>query len=177
MPLDHARLDARVALTIERIREIEALCGLTPENREADPALWEATLKGETDAVELVVGLARRKRDMADLKDAVDRRVDELTARRERFRRQEEKARHAIRLVMEAAGLKALPAHPEVGVSLSKGRERVEVTSEAEVPAEFDKEPTRQIDMARVREAVKAGREVPGVARTTGEPVVTIRWR
>ena len=64
---------------------------------------------------------------------------------------------------------------PLFTVSITKPRDRVEVTNIAAVPSEFIKQAEPTVDKKAVMDAIKGGGQVPGVNIVQGETGVTIR--
>ena len=60
-------------------------------------------------------------------------------------------------------------------VSITKPRDRVEVTNVLAVPSEYVKQADPTVDKKAVMEAIKAGTHIPGVAIVQGEIGVMIR--
>ncbi|MCY9513274.1 siphovirus Gp157 family protein [Paenibacillus apiarius] len=64
---------------------------------------------------------------------------------------------------------------PLFSVSITKPRDRVEVTNVLAVPSDYIKQPEPQVDKKAVMDALKGGAAIPGVTMVQGESGLMIR--
>lgn len=103
---------------------------------ESDEESWLLTLESQTDLNELADKLIDRERECAALAGGIVEREIALAERRKRFEQQGLRIRGVLLALMQAANLPRLE-RPEATISISKGRDRVEIEDEAAVPDAF----------------------------------------
>jgi hypothetical protein len=134
-------------------------------------ALFEECPDAETVLVRLLRAMGEAKADAA----ALDQRIADLEARRDRYQRHVEEHRRAVLGVMSALDVQKF-RHPEFTVSLAVGKPGVVVTDPAAVPDDFVRI-TRTPDKTAIGAAIASGATVPGAEVTNGMPVLTIRTK
>lgn len=150
---------------------IEAVLRDYPELAE-DDELRADTLEG-LGLNDLLARLLGSALDAKHFGAAIGERIAELKARQDRFGRKEQAMRGLIFRVMQAAGETKVTL-PEGTLSVSKGRDKVEVVDETVLPADYVRTTTAP-DKTAIMAAFKAGQVVPGAELRTGEPSLTVR--
>lgn len=155
--------------------EIESLIRQYPEIAE-DEVLRADMLDGETSLHDVLIHLVNEGEDAKALREAMKARQDDLKARAQRFDRRVEFTRALMMVVLEAAKLRKIEL-PEATVFLRNNAPQVvgEVIPET-LPDDLVKI-ERKPDRAKIKDALKAGRELPGLALSNCPPsvIVTVR--
>lgn len=136
-----------------------------------DPELAAGTFEG-MGLNDLLARLLGASQDAKFMAAAIADRIGELKARQERFSRKQDAMRALMFRLMQASGQTKVQL-PEGTLSVSKGRDKVEVTDESALPAEYVRVTTAP-DKTALMAALKAG-EVPGARLVPGEPGLTVR--
>jgi hypothetical protein len=123
-------------LPAEMVRNQIAQLRLQFGELESDEGDWLLALESETDLNELADKLIDRERECASLAGACESRIAELKLRSDRLTEQGKRIRSVMCALLQAAGLRKLE-RPQATLSITKGRERVEITDEASVPDTF----------------------------------------
>lgn len=146
---------------------------LYPELLEDDEA-WLATLESETNFNEVLTSVVRRIEDTKALAIGTKDRLDELKTRKDRFELRIEKLRELAFKIMQDAELNKIEL-PEATLSLRAGQPQLigDTDAEALLP-EFRKIHVSP-DKVAIKEALKAGRTVPGFSLSNSQPSLTIR--
>jgi hypothetical protein len=109
--------------------------------------------------------------------ETTKRRIDDLTIRRQRYGSQKVRYRRVLIDIMHELGLPAFH-DAELDLSLRDGGEKVFITEAREIPERYHRsETTISYDKLAIRNAIKAGVEVPGAVLGQGDPVLTIRTK
>lgn len=150
---------------------LEAITRDFPELAD-DPELAADTLEGLglNDLLARLLGSAQDAKFMAA---AVADRIGELQARKARFDRRNDAMRGLMFRLVTAAGQTKVQL-PEGTLSVSKGRDKVEVTDESALPADYVRVSTAP-DKTAIMAAFKAGQIVPGAELKPGEPGLSVR--
>lgn len=154
------------------LADIDSLFAAYPELAE-DEDLRRDVLEGETSAFEVLSRLLDVERDADSLAKAAAARIADLSARKARAEKRKEAMRALMLRVMTAAGVQKAPL-VEATVSISKGRDSVEVTDVAVLADEYVRV-ERIPDKKALLEAVKGCGEVPGARLVTGNPTISVR--
>lgn len=152
--------------------EIDALFAAYPELAE-DEALRADMLEGETNLHAVLERLLGVEREANSLAAAVASRISDLQARKQRAERRKDAMRGLMMRLMKAADIQKAPL-TEATVSVTKGRDSVEITDEAAIPKRFLKIVTSP-DKTAIAEVLKAGKKVKGAAIKVGEPTLSVR--
>lgn len=160
------------ALAEEWRRLREALLTAHPDLVDDEDTLSDTLdgIAGAQDAIRALIRGARR--DEASSK-ALDALISEYAARSADFDRRAVRRRLTAQRLMEAAGITKVMA-PEFTVSTRNVPPRVDIYEEEAVPQEFWTT-VPKLDREKLREAVKAGQEVPGARLTNGGTTLTVR--
>lgn len=138
-----------------------------------DDELRADVFEGETDADRILSRLLSEEREANALSGAAAERIKDLQARKARFDRKKEAMRSLMLRLMQAGGLSKRQL-PEGTVSVSKGRDKVEITDEAALPR-WAYETVRKPDKKAILERLAANKNVKGAALVTGEPTLSVR--
>lgn len=152
--------------------EIDALLVAYPELAEDEP-LRQDMLEGSTSLYEVLTRLVAIERDADSMARAVASRISDLQARKSRTEKRKEAMRALMLRLLRAADVKKANL-VEATVSVSKGRDSVEIVDESQVPPRFLKV-VKSPDKGLIKEALDAGRKVKGAQIKTGEPTITVR--
>lgn len=159
--------------------EAEAARSLLANIRDAidgDAAAASDAVEGETDLFEAVHAALARLAELDAYSDGLKLHMESMRARAQRFEAQGEKIRAAIVAAMETAGVKKIERDIAT-VSLRSSPPRVVVTSEADVPSAFWKEPAPVLDRKAIADALKSNTPVPGAQLSNQATTCQIRWR
>lgn len=153
------------------LADIDGLLAAYPELAE-DEDLRRDMLEGETSAFAVLTRLLNIERDADSMAKAVASRVSDLQARKARAEKRKDAMRALMLRVMQAAGIQKAPL-VEATVSVSKGRDSVEVTDESLLPDNVVRV-VRTPDKKLIAEALLLG-PVDGASMKTGGPTITVR--
>lgn len=167
MNQNHLQADVANALA-----DIDALLAAYPELAE-DEDLRRDMLEGSTAAYDVLTRLVNIEREGDSMSKAVAGRISDLQARKQRAEKRKDMARTLMLRVMQAAGIKKAPL-VEATVSVSKGRDSVEVTDVDALDDEYVRV-ERVPDKKALLDIVKGCGEVPGARLKVGEPTLTVR--
>lgn len=102
--------------------------------------------------------------------DAIELAAKEMLARAKSKRARADNIREYLKTCMEIAGVSKIEC-PHFAITIKKNPPSVDVFDLAMVPAEFMRQPEPPppgIDKAAIKEAIKAGRDVPGAQIANG---------
>jgi hypothetical protein len=103
--------------------------------------------------------------------DAIEAAAKEMVARAKSIRNRASHIREYLKTCMEIAGVTKIEC-PHFALSIKKNPESVDIFEEKLIPAEFMKTPEPpppSPDKAAIKEALKAGKEVPGAMLAQGK--------
>lgn len=144
-------------------------------NESDDEQLILDSLEGETDLFELVQVLTDGMENDEGMIHALD---DQIAERRDRIARIEKRIieRKALILsLLETAGITKIPL-PNATVFSSFRKGTPKVVDEEALTEEFTRKVVQvKPDMAKIKSAVEAGIEVPGVTITNGQVILNVR--
>jgi len=153
-------------------QQIENLKLIHPELLEYDED-WIATLESETSFEELLTSVVRRIEDTKALMIGTADRFEELKSRKDRFEHRLDVLRNLALTIMQAAELAKVEL-PEATLSLRAGQPQLIIEDPFFVPEDFCVI-SRTLDRNAVKNALKAGRTVPGFELSNSPPSLTIR--
>jgi hypothetical protein len=162
---------------LDPIKEAKAVAALRDSlaaELACDDELMLDTIEGETGLFEAIDRLLFDIANANAMVIGTGKVVDELTARSERYKRRAETARALIEQAMMIAEVDKLE-RPAGTLSLVRRAAKVEITEEADLPAEFWKAGEPKLDKKALAAALKDGRAVPGAALSNQAPSLTIR--
>ncbi len=152
--------------------EIDALFVAYPDLAE-DEQLRADMLEGETNLHAVLERLLTVEREANSLMAAIKQRQDDLSARRQRAERRKDAMRGLMLKLLKAADLQKAPL-TEATISVTKGRDSVEITDEALLPVSMLKVVSSP-DKTAIKAAMDAGKTVPGAQLKTGEATLSVR--
>lgn len=143
-----------------------------PDEDESD--LAEA-LEGETNLTEALARLLRSAQWDVGMANGARSIVDDLMMRIERYEARASKKRVLAQNVMERASVRKFEA-PDMTVSLVTGRQKVYIVDEQLIPDEYVK-PTYTPMKALIKEALEAGKSVPGAELSNQPDTLSVRTK
>lgn len=145
---------------------------LYPDEQEMD--LLD-TVDGETSYFDLIASLEEKRCMYDDFIQAIDFRMQELRARKDRLKHNRAILALYIAESMQRTGVKKVE-RPEFTISYRKPSKAVNILDETIIPNTFIKEKTtKSVDKAGIAAAIKAGQEIAGAALVDGSPSITVR--
>jgi len=154
--------------------QIEYLRAQHPELVESDED-WLLAIESETDAVEFLRMVERKRQEALHMAGAIARNIKELGKRQQRFERREAAMRALKLKVMLAADVQKIEL-PEATLSVRNGTPKVIITDLAIIPDILCKI-ERAPDKVRIKDMLKAGQVVRGAELSNAEPVLSIRTK
>lgn len=151
--------------------QVHSLLARYPELA-TDEELRLDSLEGQTDALELLKYLVRKKAEADAYDTGIGLYIKELSARRSRMNRRSEAAKELMFKILEAADLKKVEL-PEATLFIRAGTPKVIITDETALPDEFVKTERTPIK-TEISKALKDGKEVAGASLSNTEPVLAI---
>lgn len=140
-----------------------------------DEELRLDTLEGETDFHRIMSRLNDHRLEAKAMRAGMrDRRAD-LSERDRRWERREDFISRLMRQLLTAAKQERVVL-PEATVSLTSGRDGVDIIDADELPQGFYTL-VRQPDKAAILASLKKGEAVPGAALVKGEASITVRTK
>lgn len=141
----------------------------------ADMDLDDATLADSLESVQWPIAVKARNigmliNELETQADAVLQYEARVVSRRKSLQARAARLREYLLVGMQAAGVDKIE-HPEAVVSIRKNPAAVEVFDQAQLPAEFLRvppPPAPQADKTAIKNAIKAGTDVPGARLVQG---------
>lgn len=155
-------------------RTVEALLLQFPDLAD-DEELRVCALEGETPVFELLAAVVDDIRGAGTMQQAIESRIGELRARKERFVRRETACRKLAQRIMDAADLRKAVL-PEATLSVRPAPRAVRIIHPDFIPAEFWRV-KREPDLTAIKTALKAGADVPGAALSNAADTLAILSR
>lgn len=152
--------------------EIENLVRKYPEIAE-DEVLRADMLDGETGISDVLTDLIRMGEDARALRDATKERQDELKARAERFGRRIEFTRSLIMAILEVADLRKVEL-PEATVYLRNNPPQIVGEPDGDKLPDDLVKIERKPNRTAIKDALKAGRVIDGLALSNSPPSVVV---
>ena len=156
-------------------REIRGLMDAFGDAMDGDEALVADMIEGETNAHAVIGRLLDHRFEAKAMQESMKARREDLATRASRWARREDFASAAIMRVMALTGLDKLTT-PEATISVTKGRESIEIIDVNELPQGFYVN-ERKPDRTAIGAALMAGQSVPGAQMRQGEPSITVRTK
>lgn len=153
-------------------REIATLIEAYPELAE-DEVLRADMLAGSTEVFEVLSAIVEKMQDAKTLADAIKARAKELSERASRYGRREQAMRELAERLMRAADLRKAELAAAT-LSIRAVPPSVVITDEGELPDDFWRV-TKVPDKAAIKDALKAGRIVPGAELSNGSETISVR--
>jgi hypothetical protein len=134
------------------------------------------TLEGASGLPEAIAAVVRSSLNDAALIEALKGRLEDLDLRLGRFKDRYEKKRALARWAMQEAGLDKVMAE-DFSVGLRKGLEKLDVSDEGKIPAQYFVPQPVKLDRKAVLDALKTGNAVTGANLVMGETSIQVRVR
>jgi chromosome segregation ATPase len=160
-------------------RETEAAKALLHAVRSAiadDEQAVADAVEGETNLLEAIGQAVARIAELEAHGKGIALHITNMKTRQERLETRAENLRQAIINAMEACGLKKVERDIAT-LSLRPSPPKVIITSEADVPSAFWKEPDPVLDKRAILEALKANQAVSGAVLSNGSTSLSIRLK
>lgn len=153
-------------------QQIDALLLRFPE-LEGDEELRADMIEAETDTLELLALLVRKKAEADAYATGIKSYQDELGKRRSRMERRSEASKELMFKIMDAAGLQKAELQ-EATLSIRAGTPKVLITDEGSLPDQFVKV-ERTAKKKEIADALKKGEAVEGASLSNGEATLMVR--
>lgn len=160
-----AQTVSAVRATVERMRQDDPYT-------DAD-VLLALVEQDAPDYSDMLNALCRATEEAARHSDAVQERINDLRARKERHDSRVEAYRALIFAALDAAGQTKWKS-PEFTVSITPGRAGVVITDPQAIPDQFVRV-RREPDKTAIGSALAGGAEIPGADLRNGAPSLVIR--
>lgn len=164
--IDGLRVETQAARTL--IEQMRDLVG-------DDDDMIATAIEGETDLIEAIASAFARLGELKALGSGIDNMVCALKARADRFDRQQELIRDAIRLAMETAELKRVELSMGT-ISMKAMPPKAIVLDEPSIPSRFWKAQDPKLDRKAVLDALKAKEAVPGAQLSNGGSTIQVKF-
>lgn len=164
---------------IDPIKEAAAAKGLIESLRAesgAEDELLMDMVEGETSLFEAIDALLVRMVESKGLAEGVAAAIREMEARQRRFEARYTTDKTIIEQALMVAEIDAKVERPLATLSLARRAPKVEIQTEADIPAEFWKAGDPTLDRKALFAALKAGTPVPGACLSNAAPSLTARF-
>ena len=166
----------RVDEAIEQLRAAAAALEAEHPDLAADERAWLDTLDGMTDGLDLAEWLAERVLHLSAMEDAAAERAKTLHARARRFAAEQERIKGLILALVDAAGGKKVVRASLTLSPRATAPKLIEVDA-AQTPDAFLVQPPPEPNKAAIKDAIKAGQDVPGWQLSNGGRSLAILTR
>ncbi len=143
---------------------------------ELDERTLTDTLEGLTDLHEIIAAIVRAALDDEDMVSALKDRLKVLETRMERLAQRAEQRRRIARDTMVECALKKIVA-PDFTLSTRPGVPSLTVIDEQQVPSQFWEPRAPRLNRQSLLASLKQGENVPGVALSEPQAVLSVRTR
>lgn len=143
---------------------------------ELDDDTLRDTLQGISHFPDMIEEIIRSALEDDILITGLKGRIGDMEARLDRIQQSQRRKREMACWAMGAAALDKLKC-PDFSVSYRMGQPKLEVVSEAVLPAEFLVPQPPRVDRVQLTAALKAGRSVEGATLVPGSPHIQVRTR
>lgn len=154
------------------LADIDLLLGEYPEIME-DDELKRDMLEGSTSLYEVLGRLITIERDADSMTKAITSRIADLNARKDRASKRKDAMRTLMLRIMQAAGVPKASL-PEATVSVTKGRDSVEIVDELKLPHGCTNTVTTP-NKTEIMKRLADNQNVPGARIKTGEATLMVR--
>lgn len=141
-----------------------------------DDELLADMVEGETELFEAIDRLLQRMLDTRVMVTGIERAEEQLFERRRRFEKRVEADKALIEQALMVADINTKVERPLATFFLSKRQPKVEISTEADIPAEFWKAADPVLDKKALLDALKADQVVPGACLSNAAPTLTVRF-
>jgi hypothetical protein len=167
------------AAIIDPVREARAVQALRESLAAVDAhdeTLLTDTIEGETGLFEALDLLLDRMTANRATVAGIAAVIADLETRKARFEKRIEADRAVIEQALMIAELPKVE-RPIATLYLSARAPKVEIATEADIPAEFWKTAPPTLDKRAIGEALKSGRSVPGAHLSNAAPTLSARFQ
>jgi len=140
-----------------------------------DEQLRADMLEGELEIDAVLARLVTKERESAAMAGACETQAQDLETRRDRFALRGKAFRLAILRVMQAGELRKFEL-PQATLSVRAGSQSVIISDEAAIPESMIRI-KREPDKAKIKDALKAGDDVPGAILSNGGETLNVRFK
>lgn len=131
------------------------------------------TLDGETDVLDIIDWLLRKRSETVSVVAAIKAEEGALRARRKRYETRETSVKKSLQAILRAMDMVKIE-RPLATVSRRSGHTNVVIRDARDVPTQLCRI-TRTPDKAVILKILKAGEAVPGAELETGDETISIR--
>jgi chromosome segregation ATPase len=157
-------------------RQIEALKLHFTDLKDTESEEWLLSLESETDLPEFIEKMISRIEDAKIMVSGLKEHISDLRARQDRFEWRIDSLRQTIATLMDRANVSKIEMAAAT-VSIRNGQPQlVGDIDPMDLPVDLVRT-TIEPDKTAIKNALKAGREVPGYALSNAPPQLTIRIR
>jgi chromosome segregation ATPase len=157
-------------------RQIEALKLQFETLQDAESEEWLLSLASETDLTELIEKMVLRIEDAKILVTGLKDHISDLKARQDRFEWRIDSLRSTIAALLDKADVAKIEMDIAT-VSIRNGQPQLVGDADPEsLPADLVRI-KYELNKTAIKDALKAGREVPGFSLNNAPPQLTIRIR
>ena len=139
-----------------------------------DQEAWLLSLESETDLNALLASIIKQWADDKAMEAGISLRMNELTERRDRYRRRIDSVRALALNVMQAAGINKHEL-PEATLSVRNLGPALKGEADPNLLPDDLCNIKREISRSKIKEAIENGKTVEGFYLSNGEPSLTIR--
>lgn len=165
----------RIALDVSTIeREVSAMLAAFPEMAD-DEALRADMVEGSTDLESVLSRVIDHRQEAKEVVAAIKARMGDIADRRARYERRVEAMTSLAKRLLTISGRDSIVL-PEATVSLSAGRESVEVVDVDALPQGYFVT-ERKADKTAIGAALKKGDEIPGARLVRSDDSLTVRTK
>jgi hypothetical protein len=152
---------------------LQALEAFTDPEADLPAEVVTDTLEGiEGELQDKAVNVAKFMRNLEAVAEAVKAAEENMARRRKAIENRARWIKDYLKTNMEACGIQKIES-PWFVLAIQKNPVAVEILNEAALPDEFKEAIiTTKIDRAGIKQAIEAGREVPGAALSRGTRLV-----
>lgn len=162
------------ALVEECRRQRESLLAAFPELADDETALAD-TLEGITSITDTIAGYIRSALDDDALADALATRIKDMGERKGRLSARAERRRAIALSLMRAADIKRVE-RDDFTVGVGWAQRAVVVTDETLLTDDYVRT-TREPNKVAIKNAIGAGKTVPGAMLNNGHPTLSVRTK
>jgi chromosome segregation ATPase len=157
-------------------RQIEALKLQFETLQDAESEEWLLSLASETDLTELIEKMVLRIEDAKILVTGLKDHISDLKARQDRFEWRIDSLRSTIAALLDKADVAKIEMDIAT-VSIRNGQPQLVGDADPDQLAGDLVRIRREANKTAIKDALKAGREVPGFVLSNSPPQLTIRIR
>jgi hypothetical protein len=157
-------------------RQIEALKLHFTDHKDTESEEWLLSLESETDLTEFIEKMILRIENAKIMVSGLKDHIADLRARQDRFEWRIDSLRAAITTLMDKANISKIEM-PMATVSIRTAQPQLVGDADPmDLPVDLV-QTIIELNKTAIKDALKAGREVPGFALNNAPPQLTIRIR